>query len=119
MPYVGGMDEEEKVLRPAGWSNAFKTRTSDQIQRGVTAFDKEYGATVGPRGPQPGFGKPMPAKNPAFKQMFFEFLGIVENAKQREEAQKAEMVSGGSLINMRKGPNFMSEYHRRLFGGYA
>jgi hypothetical protein len=102
------------------WSNAFKTRTSAQIQKGVNAFGEEYTAgQLGPRGPQPGFGKPMPAKNPAFNQMLFEFLGIVGNAKQRQAAQKDELVSRGSLINMRKGPNFMSEYNRRLFGGYT
>ena len=102
------------------WDNSFKTRSSAQIQKGVDAFDREYTAgQLGPRGPQPGFGKPMPAKNPAFNKMLFEFLGIVGNAKQRQAAQRDEMVSRGSLINMRKGPNFMSEYNRRLFGGYA
>ena len=105
---------------PAAWNTDFRTRTYDQIQKGVNAFGQEYSASaLGPRGPQPGFGKPMPAKNPAFNQMLFEFLGIVGNAKQREEAQKNEMVSRGSLINMRKGPNFMSEYNRRLYGDYA
>ena len=102
------------------WDNSFKTRSAAQIQKGVDAFDREYTAgQLGPRGPQPGFGKPMPAKNPEFNKMLFEFLGIVGNAKQRQAAQRDEMVSRGSLINMRKGPNFMSEYNRRLFGGYA
>ena len=102
------------------WDNSFKTRSSAQIQKGVDAFDREYTAgQLGPRGPQPGFGKPMPAKNPEFNKMLFEFLGIVGNAKQRQAAQKDEMVSRGSLINMRKGPNFMSDFNRRLFGGYA
>ena len=103
-----------------GFSNAFRTRSPHQIELGVNAFGKEYTpGQLGPRGAQPGFGKAMPAKNPAFNQMLFEFLGIVGNAKQRQAAQKDEMVSRGSLINMRKGPNFMSDFNRRLFGGYA
>ena len=112
--------------RHPGWTNNFITRTPPQIQAGVDAFDHEFTdpkyyapGIFGKAGPQPGFGKPMPAKNPAFNKMLFEFLGIVGNAKQREEAQKAEMVSGGSLINMRKGPNFMPEFNRRLYSGYT
>ena len=99
------------------WDNSFKTRSSAQIQKGVDAFDREYTAgQLGPRGPQPGFGKPMPAKNPEFNKMLFEFLGIVGNAKQREEAQKNEIVSRGSLINMRKDPGYMTNFLSRLYG---
>jgi len=101
---------------PEEWDNSFKTRTSAQIQKGVNAFGEEYTpGQLGPRGPQPGFGKPMPAKNPAFNQMLFEFLGIVGNAKQREEAQKNEMVSRGSLINMRKDLDYMPNFLSRLY----
>ena len=103
-----------------GWSNRFVTRTSDQIQKGVNAFGQEYTAgQLGPRGAQPGFGKAMPEKNPHLNELFFNVLRAIGAGRQREQAQKDEMVSRGSLINMRKGPNFMSEYNRRLFGGYA
>ena len=64
-----------------GWSNRFITRTSVQIQKGVDAFGNEYTAgQLGPRGAQPGCGKPMPAKNARFNELLFNFLDIINPA---------------------------------------
>ena len=94
-----------------GWSNRFITRTSDQIQRGVDAFDREYTpGQLGPRGPQPGFGKPMPAKNARFNELLFNFLDIV-NPANRQPRKDAVLAN-------RLGPsnNYVTRYVNRLYG---
>ena len=104
---------EEEMERWKG----FKVRTPDQIQRGVDAFDHEYTDPkyyspniFGKMGPQMGYGKPMPPKNEKFNELLFEFLGI------RERKRKEEMTSRGNLMNMWKGPDYMENYQRRLYG---
>ena len=87
-----------------GWNNDFITRTSDQIQRGVDAFDREYTpGQLGPRGPQPGFGKPMPAKNARFNELLFNFLDIINpaNRQPRKDAVLANRLgpSNNYVIN--------------------
>ena len=100
-----------------GRSNRFVTRSSDQIQKGVNAFDQEYTAgQLGPRGAQPGFGKPMPAKNPQLNELFFNVLRAIGEGRQREQAKKDEMVSRGSLINMRKDLGYMPNFLTTLYG---
>jgi hypothetical protein len=78
-----------------GWSNRFRTRTPAQIQLGVDAFDREYTpGQLGPRGPQPGFGKPMPAKNARFNELLFNFLDIINpaNRQPRKDAVLANRL---------------------------
>ena len=100
-----------------GWSNRFGTRTSDQIQKGVNAFGQEYTAgQLGPRGAQPGFGKAMPEKNPHLNELFFNVLRAIGAGRQREQAQKDDIVSRGSLINMRKDLGYMPNFLTRLYG---
>jgi hypothetical protein len=100
-----------------GWSNRFVTRTSDQIQKGVNAFGQEYTAgQLGPRGAQPGFGKAMPEKNPHLNELFFNVLRAIGEGRQREQAKKDEMVSRGSLINMRKDLGYMPNFLTTLYG---
>ena len=100
-----------------GWSNRFVTRTSDQIQKGVNAFGQEYTAgQLGPRGAQPGFGKAMPEKNPHLNELFFNVLRAIGAGRKREQAQKDDIVSRGSLINMRKDLGYMPNFLTRLYG---
>ena len=100
-----------------GFSNAFRTRSPHQIELGVNAFGKEYTpGQLGPRGAQPGFGKAMPAKNPQLNELFFNVLRAIGAGRQREQARKDEMVSRGSLINMRKDPGYMTNFLSRLYG---
>ena len=94
-----------------GWSNRFITRTSDQIQKGVDAFGREYTAgQLGPRGAQPGFGKPMPAKNARFNELLFNFLDII-NPANRQPRKDAVLAN-------RLGPsnNYVTRYVNRLYG---
>ena len=95
----------------SGWNNEFKTRTSEQIEKGVDAFGREYTAgQLGPRGPQPGFGKPMPAKNARFNELFFNFLDII-NPANRQPRKDAVLAN-------RLGPsnNYVTRYVNRLYG---
>ena len=95
----------------SGWNNEFKTRTSEQIEKGVDAFGREYTAgQLGPRGPQPGFGKPMPAKNAKFNELFFNFLDII-NPANRQPRKDAVLAN-------RLGPsnNYVTRYVNRLYG---
>ena len=104
-----GQADLEKMSQ--GWNNDFITRTSDQIQRGVDAFDREYTpGQLGPRGPQPGFGKPMPAKNARFNELLFNFLDIV-NPANRQPRKDAVLAN-------RLGPsnNYVTRYVNRLYG---
>ena len=99
------------------WDNSFKTRSAAQIQKGVDAFDREYTpGQLGSRGAQPGFGKAMPEKNPHLNELFFNVLRAIGAGRQREQAQKDDIVSRGSLINMRKDLGYMPNFLTRLYG---
>jgi hypothetical protein len=94
-----------------GFSNRFITRTSDQIQKGVNAFGKEYTAgQLGPRGPQPGFGKPMPAKNARFNELFFNFLDIINPANRKPQPE--------TVLANKLGPsnNYVTRHLDRMYG---
>ena len=94
-----------------GWNNDFITRTSDQIQKGVNAFGKEYTAgQLGPRGPQPGFGKPMPAKNARFNELFFNFLDIINPANRKPQPE--------TVLANKLGPsnNYVTRHLDRMYG---
>ena len=94
-----------------GFSNRFITRTSDQIQKGGDAFGNEYTAgQLGPRGPQPGFGKPMPAKNARFNELLFNFLDIINpaNRKRQPDAVLADKLGPSN--------NYVTRHLRRMYG---